>query len=126
MSAAVVVKLPEALDAKQGRRLERELKARLGAGSPQLILDLSRVKSIDLSGLEGLLTCLEEVAKQDGALRLCGVSAEVATLLELTRLDRIVQKFAGFTIEAPQYEMATEHAAEEVPAKSPVQVPVAA
>jgi anti-anti-sigma factor len=126
MSAAVVVKLPEVLDGKQGRRLERELKAKLRAGSPQLILDLSRVKNIDLSGLQGLLTCLEEVAKQDGGLQLYGVSAEVATLLELTRIDRLMQKFAGFTIDAPQFEVATEPAAEEVPAKSPVQVPVAA
>jgi anti-anti-sigma factor len=126
MSAAVVVKLPEVLDAKQGRRLERELKTKLRAGSPQLILDLSRVKNIDLSGLQGLLTCLEEVAKQDGGLQLYGVSAEVATLLELTRIDRLMQKFAGFTIDAPQFEVATEPAAEEVPAKSPVQVPVAA
>lgn len=126
MSAAVVVKLPEVLDAKQGRRLERELKTKLRAGSPQLVLDLSRVKNIDLSGLQGLLTCLEEVAKQDGGLQLCGVSAEVATLLELTRIDRLMQKFAGFTIDAPQFEVATEPAAEEVPAKSPIQVPVAA
>jgi anti-sigma B factor antagonist len=126
MSAAVVVKLPETLDAKQGRRLERELRTRLGVGSPQLILDLSRVKNIDLSGLQGLLTCLEEVAKQDGGLQLCGVSPEVATLLELTRIDRLMQKFAGFTIDAPQFEMATEPVAEEVPAKSPAQVPVAA
>ena len=126
MSGVVVVKLPELLDARQGRRLERELKTRFGASSPQLVLDLSRVKNIDLSGLEGLLTCLKEVAKQDGGLQLRGVSAEVATLLELTRIDRLMQKFAGFTIEAPQFEMATEPAAEEVPAKSPVQVPVAA
>lgn len=126
MSAAVVMKLPEALDAKQGRRLERELKTKLRAGSPQLILDLSRVKNIDLSGLQGLLTCLEEVAKQDGGLQMCGVSPEVATLLELTRIDRLMQKFTGFTIDAPRFEVSTEPATEEVPAKSPVQVPVAA
>ncbi len=126
MSAAVVVKLPEALDAKQARKLGRELKTRLRSGSPRLILDLSHLKDIDLSGLEGLLSCLEEVAKQDGGLQVRGVSAEVATMLELTRVDRLMQKFAGFTIDAPQYEMAPETAAEEVPAERPVQVPVTA
>ena len=33
--------------------------------------------------------------------------------------------FAGFTIEAPQFDMAAE-AAEEAPAENPVQLPVAA
>lgn len=126
MSAAVTVKLPEALDAKQARRLGRELKSRIGADSPCVVIDFSRVKNIDRSGLEGLLACMDQVAKHDGALQLSGVSAEVATLMELTRIDQLMQAFAGFTIEAAQFEMTTEPATEAATAESAVQVPVAA
>jgi len=125
MSSAVVVKLPEAMNAKNARRLGRELKTKLGGNSPFVVLDLSHMKSIDVSGVEGLLRCMSEVAKQDGALQLSGLSPEAATLLELTRLDKLMQKFPGFSIETPAFEMAPETIAEEVEADA-VQLPVVA
>jgi anti-sigma B factor antagonist len=126
MSSAVVVKMPEALDARNARKLGRELKSKIAEDAPLVVLDLSRVKDIDLSGIEGLLTCMEEVARQDGSLQLSGVSPEIATLLELTRVNQLMQKFPGFSIEAPQFEVAPETAPEEVPANTPAQLPVAA
>src|SRR6185437_7424499 len=60
MSSAVVVKLPEAMNAKNARRLGRELKTKLGGSSPFVVLDLSHMKSIDVSGVEGLLRCMSE------------------------------------------------------------------
>lgn len=124
-SSAVVVKLPEAMNAKNARRLGRELKAKLGGSSPFVVLDLSHMKNIDVSGVEGLLRCMSEVAKQDGALQLSGLSPEAATLLELTRLDKLMQKFPGFSIETPAFEMAPESITEEVEADA-VQLPVVA
>lgn len=124
-SSAVVVKLPEAMNAKNARRLGRELKTKLGGTSPFVVLDLSHMKSIDVSGVQGLLRCMSEVAKQDGALQLSGLSPEAATLLELTRLDKLMQKFPGFSIETPAFEMAPETVTEEVEADA-VQLPVVA
>lgn len=126
MSSAVVVKMPEAFDARNARKLGRELKSKIRSGSPLVVLDLSRVKDIDLSGIEGLLTCMEEVARQDGSMQLSGVSPELATLLELTRVNQLMQKFPSFSIEAPQFEVAPETAPQELPAESPAQLPVAA
>ena len=126
MSSAVVVKMPEALDARNARKLGRELKSKVAAEAPLVVLDLSRVKDIDLSGIEGLLTCMEEVARQDGSLQLSGVSPEIATLLELTRVNQLMRKFPGFAIDAPQFEVAPQSVPEEVPADSPAQLPVAA
>lgn len=126
MSSAVVVKMPEALDARNARKLGRELKSKLSAQSSFVVLDLSRVKDIDLSGIDGLLTCMEEVARLDGSLQLSGVSPEIATLLELTRVNQLMQKFPGFSVEAPQFEVAPETAPEDVPAEGPAQLPVAA
>jgi anti-anti-sigma regulatory factor len=126
MSCALVVKVPEALDAKNARKLGRELKSKFSSDSPFVVLDFSRVKDIDLPGLDGLLSCMNEVARQDGGLQLSGVSPEAATLLELMRVNELMQKFPGFSIDAQQFEVAPEMAPEEVPAESPVQMPVAA
>jgi anti-anti-sigma factor len=126
MSSAVVVKMPEALDARNARKLGRELKSKMSADCPFVVLDLSRVKDIDLSGIEGLLTCMDEVARQDGSLQLSGVSPELATMLELTRVNQLMQKFPGFSVEAPQFEVAPETAPQEVRGENPAQLPVAA
>jgi len=48
-----------------------------------------------------------------------------ATLLELTRVNQLMQKFPGFAIVAPQFKVAPETVPEEVPAESPAQLPVA-
>jgi anti-anti-sigma factor len=125
MSSAVVVKMPEALDAKSARKLGRELKSKIAGDAPFVVLDLSRVKYIDVPGLEGLLSCMEEVVRHDGSLQLSNVSAEAATLLDLTRVNQLMQKFPGFSIEAPQFEVAPEPAPEAVPTETPAQLPVA-
>ena len=126
MCSAVVIKLPEALDSRSARKLGREMKSRMGNGSHGLVLDFSRVRNIDLHGIEGLLACMEELARQDGGLQLSGVCPEVAVFLELTRVNQLMQKFPGFSIEAPQFDVVPETAPEQVPAESPTQVPVAA
>ena len=69
---------------------------------------------------------MNEVARQDGGLQLSGLSPEAATLLELMRVNELMQKFPGFSIEAQQFEVTPEAAHEEAPAESPVQLPVAA
>ena len=70
---------------------------------------------------------MEELAKLDGALQFGGVSPEAATLLELTRLDRLFQKFPGFAPDAPTFALSPEPVIEtEVLADGTVQIPVAA
>jgi len=63
-----------------------------------------------LAGLEGLLDCMEMVAKHDGTLQLRKISPEAAMLLELTQMDRLFQKFPAFDAAnfAPEEELATE------------------
>ena len=119
--STIVVRLPEFLGAKAARKLRRELKSKLTKADLRVVLDLSRVKNIDLKGLEALLTCMEEIAKQDGALQFAGVSPEAATLLELTRMDRVFDKFPSFAAEGPAFALAPEPVSEEVEAHAEVQ-----
>ena len=98
--SAIMIKLPETFGGKEASRLGRELKNRMSDESPQIVVDFSRVRNIDLAGLEGLLDCMEAVAKNDGALQLGEMSPEAAVFLELTRMDRLFQKFPVFDASA--------------------------
>ena len=101
-SSAIMIKLPEVFGEKEARKLRRELKSKIASETPCVVVDLSRVRKIDLGGLEGLLHCVEEIARQDGSLELGRMSPEAETLLELTRMSGLFQKFpAAQTIEVP-------------------------
>ncbi|HEX6805871.1 MAG TPA: STAS domain-containing protein [Terriglobales bacterium] len=122
-SSAILIKLPETFGAKEARKLERELKSKLSNESANLVADFSRVKKMDLNGMEALLECMEGVAQKDGALQITGMSPEAATLFELTRMDQLFAKFPGFAAEAPTFEFSPEmvpETAQEVTVESPV------
>lgn len=87
--SALVVELPEFVDAKRTRRLIRDMKAALRVDHVNLTLDLSRVEEMDSAGADMLLQCMLEVTKRDGTLALAGISPVAATILELTGLDRV-------------------------------------
>jgi len=126
MQSAIVVKLPEKFNAAGARRLKQELSTKINNnGIPRVVIDLSQVKNI-LRGLEALLSCMEEVARRDGAIQLGGISAEAATVLELTRLDKLFQKFPGFLLDAPAVTLAPEVAPEDAAAENTTQLPVVA
>jgi anti-sigma B factor antagonist len=91
--SAIMIKLPEVFGAKEARKLRQELKNKLSGERPCVVVDLSRVKKIDLTGLEGLLKCMEQVARQDGSLEVGAISPEAAAILELTRMNQLFQKF---------------------------------
>jgi len=127
MQSAIVVKLPEKFNAAGARRLKQELSTKINNnGIPRVVIDLSQVKNIDLRGLEALLSCMEEVARRDGAIQLGGISAEAATVLELTRLDKLFQKFPGFLLDAPAVTLAPEVVPEDAAAENTTQLPVVA
>jgi hypothetical protein len=69
---------------------------------------------------------MEEVARRDGAIQLGGISAEAATVLELTRLDKLFQKFPGFLLDAPAVTLAPEVVPEDAAAENTTQLPVVA
>ena len=112
--SAILIKLPESFGAKEGRKLERELKNKLTNGSANLVADFSQVKKMDLNGMEALLRCMEGLVEQDGALQITGISPEAATLFELTRMDQLFAKFPGFAAEAPTFEFSPQAVADEV------------
>jgi len=95
-SRTVVMKLPHRVDAREARNLLRELKE-LPVEEPCVVVDLSAVRHMDSAALDVLLSCMVEVARRDGAMRLGGISPEAATVLELTRMDQVFDMFPTAT-----------------------------
>jgi anti-sigma B factor antagonist len=82
------------LDAAGAPDFKERVGARIDAGAPRLILDLTAVDFVDSTGLSAILSLLKRVSPS-GALALAGCRPPVIELLKLTRLDRVIQLYAG-------------------------------
>ena len=85
--AAVAVPVDE-LDASNASELKRDIAPLLQANT-KVVLDLSRVRFMDSSGLGAMLSCLRQLTARKGDLKLCGLSKQVRSAFELVRLHRI-------------------------------------
>jgi len=93
--AAVVVPVDE-LDASNASELKRDIAPLLQANT-KVVLDLSRVRFMDSSGLGAMLSCLRQLSARKGDLKLCGMSKQVRGAFELVRLHRIFDIYPSRT-----------------------------
>src|SRR5579864_2224795 len=93
----VVKRVPDRLNLRQARTFLREVQAFLKSDRPQVVFDLSQVRQIDAAGVDMLLHCMSEAMKRDGDLKLAAVSPQAATVLELTRADRLFEIYETST-----------------------------
>jgi anti-sigma B factor antagonist len=73
--------------------LRTKLKSLATGGTPEVILDLSRVLFLDSSGLAALVSGLKAAREAGGWLRLAGMSDDVKTVFKLTLLDRVFELY---------------------------------
>lgn len=76
------------LDASNAPEFKRDIAPVLQANT-KLVLDLSRLRFVDSSGLGAVLSCLRQLTAKSGDLKLCGMSKQVRALFELVRMHRI-------------------------------------
>ena len=76
------------LDASNAGEFKRDIAPVLQANT-RLVLDLSRLRFVDSSGLGAMLSCLRQLSSKSGDLKLCGMSKQVRALFELVRMHRI-------------------------------------
>ena len=79
---AVATILVEDLDASNASDFKRDIAPTLDA-YPQLVLDLSRLRFVDSSGLGALISCLRKLNAAGGDLKLCRLSPPVRAVFEL-------------------------------------------
>jgi anti-sigma B factor antagonist len=88
------------LDASNAPEFKRDIAAALQANT-KLVLDLSRLRFVDSSGLGAILSCLRQLTAKNGDLKLCGLSKQVRGAFELVRMHRVFD-IAGTKEEAVQ------------------------
>lgn len=91
-NVAVILVPVEELDASNAAEFKRDIAPMLQANS-QTVIDLSRVRFVDSSGLGAMLSCLRQVSARSGDLKLCGMSKQVRATFELVRMNRIFDIF---------------------------------
>jgi anti-sigma B factor antagonist len=78
----------EELDASNAGEFKRDMAPLLDA-NPRLVLDLSRLRFVDSSGLGAFISCLRKLNAKGGDLKLCGMSKQVRAVFELVRMHRV-------------------------------------
>jgi anti-sigma B factor antagonist len=87
--------LPRNLGSDRGQATLSKLFAAMDAIRPFLVLDCSRLTSMDHTAVSFLLCCLEEALKRNGDVRLAGLSPAARTILQSTGADRLFRIFAS-------------------------------
>jgi anti-sigma B factor antagonist len=85
---AVATILVEDLDASNVGDFRRDIAPVLEA-HPRLVLDLSRLRFVDSSGLGAFISCLRKLNAVGGDLKLCCMSKPVRGVFELVRMHRV-------------------------------------
>ncbi len=78
----------EELDASNATEFKHDV-APLLDDTTKLVLDLSRLRFVDSSGLGVFISCLRKLNAKGGDLKLCGLTKQVRAVFELVRMHRI-------------------------------------
>lgn len=76
-------------------QLRSTIAERISAGDRLIVIDLSSTEFVDSSGLGALVSCLKSARQAGGDLRLVAPTEQVAMVLHMTNLDRILQPRAS-------------------------------
>lgn len=93
-----VVRLDGRLNMVAAPRLKTAIEDVVDGGGTHVVVDLTAVPFMDSSGLGALIAALKKARQAHGDLRIAGVNEQVATVLQLTNLDRVLRPFE--TVEA--------------------------
>jgi anti-sigma B factor antagonist len=85
---AVAALAVEELDAGNVGEFKRDIAPLLDANA-KLVLDLSRLRFVDSSGLGAFISCLRKLNAKGGDLKLSGMSKQVRAVFELVRMHRV-------------------------------------
>lgn len=94
MGDVAVAMIPvEDLDAANAADLKRDMAPVIEANM-KVVLDLSRLRFVDSSGLGAFISFLRKLNAKGGDLKLCRMSKPVRAVFELVRMHRVFDIFA--------------------------------
>jgi anti-sigma B factor antagonist len=81
------------LDAASVKTLKESVNSLIKKEIKFIVIDMNQLDFIDSSGLGSLVSCLRQVNKEGGDIRLSELQDQIRALIELTRLHRVFQIF---------------------------------
>ena len=93
VSGVPVVTAPEEIDITTAPELRTALLEAAAHGHGTLVVDMTRTRFCDSSGLHTLLAAHKRAQAEDGELRLAITAAPVLRVLALTGIDRMIPNF---------------------------------
>jgi anti-anti-sigma factor len=95
MSSIVKVLQPSGiLNGISANQLRRDMSDLVGSGVDIVLIDLQDVTFIDSSGLGALVAMMKMVQTAGGKLFVCSINEQVRMLFELTRMEKVFERFA--------------------------------
>lgn len=88
-----VVELEGRLDLVSAAQVRAGLAEAVDAGHPLVVVDLTGVPTIDSSGLGALVAGLKHARQAGGELRIAAAGEQVRTVLDLTKLTRVLRPY---------------------------------
>jgi anti-sigma B factor antagonist len=95
-----VVAAPEEIDVTNAEELRTAL--RQAAGSPVLVVDLTRTNFCDSAGIHALVDAHKQARAEGGQVLVALSGAAVPRIFEITGVDRVIPRF-GSVAEALAY-----------------------
>jgi anti-sigma B factor antagonist len=86
-----VLRLDGRLNMVSAAQLKKAITDSVDGGGARVVVDLAAVRFMDSSGLGALIAGLKKARQEGGDLRITGVTQQVATVLALTNLDRVLR-----------------------------------
>lgn len=87
---AIVISHVEKLDAGNAPELKAELVLLNKNGVNNIVIDLSKTRYCDSSGLSAVLTANRLCKDTNGQFVLCGLNSNVQKLIEIAQLDKVL------------------------------------
>jgi anti-sigma B factor antagonist len=78
----------EELDASNAGEFKRDIASLLDT-NVKMVLDMSRLRFVDSSGLGAFISCLRRLNAKGGDLKLFGMSKQVRAVFELVRMHKV-------------------------------------
>lgn len=91
---AVVLQLEGRLNMVAAPKVRSAIDAVVQAGDARIVVDLAATEFMDSSGLGALIGALRSARQAGGDLRIARVGEQVATVLSLTNLARVLRPHA--------------------------------
>jgi anti-anti-sigma factor len=74
-------------------QITQEVEHLLGRNENRLIFDLTKASFLDSGGLGEIVRCFSKAKKSGGSLRLAGVQGMVATVIKITKVDKVIEMY---------------------------------